>query len=63
MAIARKSIHLKRNMQKGDLIKEEDLDMLRPGDGISPMRMEELLGKICQRDLSAGNQLKIEDIA
>jgi N-acetylneuraminate synthase len=63
MAIARKSIHLKRNMQKGDLIKEQDLEMLRPGDGISPMRMDELMGKICQRDLSAGHQLKIEDIA
>jgi N-acetylneuraminate synthase len=62
MAIARKSIHLKRNMQKGDLIKEEDLDMLRPGNGISPMRMEEFVGKICSHDLNAGQLLKWEDI-
>ena len=63
IAIARKSIHLKEAKKKGELLTEQDLEMLRPGDGISPMRMEELLGKICQRDLSAGNQLKIEDIA
>lgn len=63
IAIARKSIHLKEAKKKGELLTEQDLEMLRPGDGISPMRMEELMGKICQRDLSAGHQLKIEDIA
>jgi N-acetylneuraminate synthase len=63
MAIARKSIHLKGAKKKGELLTEQDLEMLRPGDGISPMRMDELMGKICQRDLSAGHQLKIEDIA
>jgi N,N'-diacetyllegionaminate synthase len=62
MAIARKSIHLKRNMQKGDLITEDDLDMLRPGNGISPMRMEEFVGKICSHDITAGQLLKWEDI-
>jgi N,N'-diacetyllegionaminate synthase len=63
IAIARKSIHLKEAKKKGELLTEQDLEMLRPGDGISPMRMDELMGKICQRDLSAGHQLKIEDIA
>jgi N-acetylneuraminate synthase len=63
IAIARKSIHLKEAKKKGELLTEQDLEMLRPGDGISPMRMDELIGKICQRDLSAGHQLKIEDIA
>ena len=63
IAIARKSIHLKGAKKKGELLTEQDLEMLRPGDGISPMRMDELMGKICQRDLSAGHQLKIEDIA
>jgi N-acetylneuraminate synthase len=63
IAIARKSIHLKEAKKKGELLTEQDLEMLRPGNGISPMRMDELMGKICQRDLSAGHQLKIEDIA
>jgi N-acetylneuraminate synthase/N,N'-diacetyllegionaminate synthase len=62
MAIARKSIHLKRNMQKGDLLTDNDLEMLRPGNGISPMRMNEFVGKICSHDLVAGQLLKWEDI-
>lgn len=60
--IARKSIHLKVDKKKGDVLTEEDFDMLRPGNGISPMRMKELIGKVCQHDLSAGHQLKFEDI-
>jgi N-acetylneuraminate synthase len=62
MSIARKSIHLKSDKKKGEVLTEHDLVMLRPGDGISPMRMEEFIGKICQRDLSSGHPLKIEDI-
>lgn len=60
--IARKSIHLKSSKKKGEILTEHDLEMLRPGDGISPMRMDEIIGKICDRDLPAGHQLKMADI-
>lgn len=62
MAIARKSIHLKVDKKKGDVLTEADFEMLRPGNGISPMRMEELVGKVCQLDLVAGHQLTMNDI-
>lgn len=60
--IARKSIHLKSSKKKGEILTEHDLEMLRPGDGISPMRMDEIIGKICDRDLPTGHQLKMADI-
>lgn len=60
--IARKSIHLRKTLAKGDQINETDLIMLRPGDGISPMRLREITGKRILKDLSAGSKLTLEDI-
>ena len=62
IAIARKSIHLANEKKAGEIILESDLEMLRPGDGISPMRMRDIIGKIAAVDLSAGQKLTIEDI-
>jgi N-acetylneuraminate synthase/N,N'-diacetyllegionaminate synthase len=45
IAIARKSIHLKNDLSSGHIITESDLIALRPGDGISPMVWETLIGK------------------
>ncbi len=42
--IARKSIVAARNIEKGELLTEENLTVKRPGNGISPMRWEEVLG-------------------
>jgi N,N'-diacetyllegionaminate synthase len=36
--IARKSLHLARDMSAGEILREGDLVTLRPGDGISPMQ-------------------------
>lgn len=60
--IARKSIHLNRALAQGDVIKESDLIMLRPGNGISPMKLRDILGKKINKDLSAGSILMIEDL-
>lgn len=62
IAIARKSLHLKRDLRKGDLIHEVDLIALRPGDGISPMHIEEVLGKVLLLDLSEGTKLLNEHL-
>ena len=43
--IARKSLHIKRDLLKGHTITDEDLIPLRPGDGISPMEWENVIGK------------------
>ena len=60
--IARKSIHLSCSVQKGDVLSENLIIPLRPGDGISPMEIPNLTGKIINKDLPAFSKLKIEDL-
>ncbi len=55
--IARRSIFLKKNAFKGDIIDDEMLIALRPGDGISPMEIPKILGKKIKIDLKALTKL------
>ncbi|AIM39173.1 shikimate dehydrogenase [Sphingobacterium sp. ML3W] len=48
-----RSIATKRLMKKGEVIKEEDLQMLSPGDGIKWADREELLGRELNCDIPA----------
>tara|TARA_Y100000768_G_C23987111_1_gene689601 strand:+ start:1236 stop:2255 length:1020 start_codon:yes stop_codon:yes gene_type:complete len=59
--IVRKSIHLLFDVKKGKIIKNSDLIMLRPGDGISPMLFKEIIGKKTNKDLTAGHKLNLKD--
>lgn len=62
IAIARKSIHLKGSKKKGELIALEDLEMKRPGDGITPMRMHEVIGKRLKYDVPAEHKLTWKEL-
>ncbi|MGY4383095.1 N,N'-diacetyllegionaminate synthase [Pedobacter sp. UYP24] len=61
IAIARKSIHLNNDKVQGDTISEHDLEMLRPGDGISPMEVDRIIGKRINKPLAAGHKLLLTD--
>lgn len=50
ISIARKSIVASKRISKGELFTENNLTAKRPGDGISPMRWFEVLGKKAVRD-------------
>ena len=60
--IARKSIHIKNNIKAGDHIRLDDLIMLRPGNGISPMVLDKIIGRIAKKDLHVGKMLEWEDM-
>lgn len=62
ITIARKSIHLNKDLTKGRIITIEDIIALRPGDGISPMHIEQIVGKELRKDVKAYHKLSIEDI-
>ena len=62
ISVARKSIHLAVSKKKGDAISEQDLEMLRPGDGISPMKLDTVVGKKVMCDLEAGHKLNYQDL-
>ena len=57
IAIARKSIHLSKNVKAGHLLTEADLIMKRPGDGISPMKINDVIGKKTKSDLDEDTKL------
>jgi len=60
--IARKSIHLVSDLKKGHLLKEEDLIMKRPGDGLSPMLINEVLNTKLTKDLPFEHKLNWTDL-
>jgi N-acetylneuraminate synthase/N,N'-diacetyllegionaminate synthase len=62
IAIARKSLHVDKNLSKGAILSQADLIALRPGDGISPMDIEHVVGKKLQRDVEAFYKLSLEDL-
>jgi N-acetylneuraminate synthase/N,N'-diacetyllegionaminate synthase len=61
-AIARKSLHLTSSLPKGAVIEEDHLIALRPGDGISPMQWNRIIGRRLNNDLEAGAKLSWADL-
>lgn len=50
MQIARKSIVAKTEIKKGDKLSEENITIKRPGNGMNPMRWDEIVGRISTKD-------------
>lgn len=48
--IARKSIVAKMDIKKGEILSENNLEIKRPGNGINPMRWDEIVGSIAIKD-------------
>ncbi len=48
--VARKSIVAARPIKKGEVFTEENITVKRPGNGISPMRWDEIIGSRADRD-------------
>ena len=48
--VARKSIIAARDIRKGEIFTEDNLTTKRPGNGISPMKWNEVIGKVAGRD-------------
>lgn len=53
IAIARKSIVAMTTIKKGDLFSENNITAKRPGTGISPMKWDDFIGKVSERDYEA----------
>jgi len=51
--IARKSIVAAVDIRKGEKLTDENLTTKRPGNGISPMRWDEIIGTVADRDYQA----------
>jgi N,N'-diacetyllegionaminate synthase len=59
MAVARKSIIAKKDIKAGEFLTEENLTVKRPGDGISPMRWFDIIGKVASRDFGEDELIEL----
>ena len=59
--ISRKSLYLSRDVKHSQYVKESDFNLKRPGIGISPLEIPNIVGKTYLRDISRGELLKKED--
>ena len=61
--IARKSIHLSKDLSSGSIITEKDIISLRPGDGICTMNWMDIIGKKVNKDLKKFTKLTLKDLS
>lgn len=59
MEIARKSIVASQNIKKGSIFNEENLTTKRPGTGISPMKWDNVLGKVAKTDYNTDDLIEL----
>lgn len=62
ISIARKSLHLRTAVHVGEDIKADALMALRPGDGISPMEIDKVIGMKARTNLNKGHKLSLDDL-
>ena len=55
--VARKSLVAARDLEAGIVLREDMLSALRPGTGLPPSRMDEVLGRRLLRRVAAGAQI------
>lgn len=60
---ARRSLTLVRDVRAGQHLSPEDLGLMRPGDGIPPAMLEQVIGCIVCRDKFAGDTLRDGDLS
>lgn len=59
IVVARKSIVAATDIRKGDLLTENNITVKRPGNGISPMKWDAVLGTAAIRDFLADELIEI----
>lgn len=60
IAVARKSLFARRDIQKGDVIRACDIDIMRPGDGLSARYYYQVLDSVAKADYHAGDSFIID---
>lgn len=60
--VMHRSVTAARDIGTGDIFTDENLVLLRPGDGIGAVHWEEIMGKKAKRDILCGTKLAWEDI-
>lgn len=59
IAIVRKSIVASRKIKQGEVFSEDNLMVKRPGEGVSPMRWFDVIGKVAGRDFEEEEYIEL----
>ena len=59
IVIARRSIIAASNIKKGERFTEANLTIKRPGDGLSPMLWDNVIGQVAKRDFSEDEKIEL----
>lgn len=59
MAVARKSIVASRDIKAGEVFSLDTIAVKRPGSGISPMKWDDVLGRVAKRDFLADELIEL----
>lgn len=57
---ASRSLYVAEDMKAGDIITEQNVRSVRPGYGLAPRYLPEIIGKHVNRDLEKGDRMKLE---
>lgn len=57
-----RSLYVSEDMKAGDVITEQNVRSVRPGFGLHPKYLPEIIGKRVNRDLTKGDRMKLEYI-
>ena len=57
--IARKSLVAIKSIKKGEIFSEKNVEIKRPGNGISPMRWDEVIGKTANKDFEIDEMIEL----
>ncbi|MGF1758906.1 N-acetylneuraminate synthase [Photobacterium sagamiensis] len=60
--LVRRSVTIDKNIKAGEVISQSDIVLMRPGTGILPKYLDDVIGMVAVRDLSPGDTLNWSDI-
>ena len=55
-----RSLYISRDVKSGEIVTNNNLRSIRPGFGLHPKHLDELIGKTFNRDLKKGTKMKFE---
>ncbi len=60
--VFRRSIFVTKDIKAGEKITEENIRIIRPGYGLHPREYENVLGKVCTKDMERGMPLSMDAV-
>ena len=57
-----RSLYVAEDIKKGDIITDKNVRSVRPGFGLHPKYLKDVIGKVAKEDLEKGDRLKLDFI-